>query len=560
MSMERTMKPYEVPAAERLAAAAAGVATENTGLAILRVVRAHGIETVFGIPGTHNLEFYRHLPRLGIRAVTSRHEQGAGYAADAWAQRTNLPGVVIATSGPGLLNALSSAGTAYCESRPMLILAPGPARGKEGSTVGTLHETKNQLGAASAVMDLAVRVQSAEEAVAAVHAAFEVFRGPRPRPVYIEVPLDLLEAEAVLDEAALAPREAAVPVQAPDAAILAAAELLRTAERPALLLGRGSRGARAELLSLAEMLGAPVVTSSNGKGVIPESHPLSIGAELRLPAAVEVLEQADVLFVAGSKVAVGEFMTGPLAPSGKVIRIDADALQLDVGLPVSNGIVGRCELELPRLLEAVRGGAGSSAPAQPWCDVAAVRAACVAEALAADGASVTVAQRIVSALPPGTIVTGDSSQISYNGIAEAFRAEEPGECITMITYATLGYGVPAAIGAKLAAPDRPVVCVTGDGALMFSALEMQTATEQGLDITVICVDNGGYGEIQQNEEDRGIAPIAVQLSQPNWPLLADALGGTGFAVTDPAQLEAMIASAIATPGVSLVHVPLSLCA
>lgn len=556
MSTDHGVRSFEAPEDERRAAEAAGVSAVNTGLAILRIVRAHGIDTIFGIPGTHNLEFYRHLPRLGMRAVTSRHEQGAGYAADAWAQRSELPGVVITTSGPGLLNALSAAGTAYCESRPMLILAPGPARGRETSTIGTLHETKHQLGAVSSVIDVAVRVQSAEEAVAAVHAAFEVFRGPRPRPVYIEVPLDLLEEAASIDEAKLAPRQAAAAVPASAALIETAAQLLRSARRPAILAGRGSRNARAQLRELAEQLGAPVVTSSNGKGVLPESHALSIGAELRLSPAVAVLNEADVLLVVGSKVAIGEFSAGALAPGGHVIRIDADDTQINVGLPVTTAIVGRSEIELPRLVAAVRSDADRSEAARPWCDVAAVRAACAHEARAASGDSVAVAERIVSALPAGVIVTGDSSQISYNGIAEAFRAEAPGECINMITYATLGYGVPAAIGAKLASPDREVVCVTGDGALMFSVVELQTATEQGLDLTVICVDNGGYGEIQQNEEDRGIDPIAVQLSQPDWPLLAQALGATGFAVTEAAELEAVVERAVSARGVSLVHVPM----
>lgn len=556
MNDEDGAKRFEAPEAERLAAEAAGVSAVNTGLAMLRIVRAHGIDTIFGIPGTHNLEFFRHLPRLGIRAVTSRHEQGAGYAADAWAQRSELPGVVITTSGPGLLNALSSAGTAYCESRPMLILAPGPARGREASTIGTLHETKDQLGAVSSVIDAAVRVQSAEEAVEAVHAAFDVFRGPRPRPVYIEVPLDLLEEAANIDEAMLVQRSALAAEPASHALIEAAAEMLRSAQRPAILAGRGSRNARAELRELAEQLGAPVVTSSNGKGVLPESHALSIGAELRLAPAVAVLDEADVLLVVGSKVAIGEFSAGPLAPRGRVIRIDADEAQINVGLPVTTAIVGRSELELPRLLQAVQLGLDRSAAAESWCDVPSVRAACEREALEASGESVAIAERIVSALPPGAIVTGDSSQISYNGIAEAFRAEAPGECINMITYATLGYGVPAAIGAKLASPDREVVCVTGDGALMFSVVELQTASEQGLDLTVICVDNGGYGEIQQNEEDRGIEPIAVQLSQPDWPLLARALGANGFAVQEAAELEAVVARAVAAKGVSLVHVPM----
>lgn len=558
MTTAQAVPGVAVPEAERRAALAAGVHPENTGLAIMRVVRGYGVDTVFGIPGTHNLEFYRHLPRLGIRAVTSRHEQGAGYAADAWAQRTELPGVVVATSGPGLLNALSAAGTSYCESRPMLILAPGPARGHTGSTVGTLHETKDQLGAASSVIDMAVRVGNAAEAVEAVHAAFELFRGPRPRPAYIEVPLDLLEEAAVLDEAVLAPREVAPAAAAPAAEIDSAVELLLAAKRPAILAGRGSRRSREQLRELAEQLGAPVVTSSNGKGVIPESHPLAVGAELRLAPAVEVLEGADVLLIVGSKIAVGEFMTGPLSPRGAVIRIDADAAQIRVGPTLAATIVGRSEAEVPRLLAGVRGGLAGAEQASPWCDVAAVREACAAEAMRTSRASVTVATRIVSALPHGVIVTGDSSQISYNGIAEAFRPDAPGECLNMITYATLGYGVPAAIGAKLASPERPVVCVTGDGALMFSVVELQTAVEQGLDLTVVCVDNGGYGEIEQNEVDRGIAPIAVQLRQPEWPLLARAFGGTGFTVAEAPQLEATVARAVSTPGVCLVHVPMGL--
>ncbi|NDU79385.1 thiamine pyrophosphate-binding protein, partial [Actinomadura sp. DSM 109109] len=147
----------------------------------------------FGIPGTHNLEFYRHLRALGIHAVTTRHEQGAGYAADGWAQQTGLPGVVITTSGPGLLNALSAAGTAFCESRPLILLSPGAPMGEEFADRGDLHETKDSTGAVGAVVEWSRRVHSSTEAVQAVHDAFELFRYGRPRPVHIEVPLNVLE-------------------------------------------------------------------------------------------------------------------------------------------------------------------------------------------------------------------------------------------------------------------------------------------------------------------------------------------------------------------------------
>lgn len=543
----------EIPAAERAAALAAGVDPDNVGLAVLRLIRGYGVDTVFGIPGTHNLEFYRHLDRLGIRAVTSRHEQGAGYAADGWSQRTRLPGVVITTSGPGLLNALSAAGTAYCESRPMLILAPGVARGAEFADIGALHETKDQRAAAAAIVEWARRVDSAQEAVDAVHDAFELFRTGRPRPVYIEIPLDLLEAAAEIDPESLLPRAVPSPQQAEESAVAAAAEVLLAAKRPAILAGGGAIPGAAALRELAERLGAPVVTSLNGKGVLSESHPLSLGSELRLGAAREVLNSSDALLVVGSKIGESELWGGRVAPQGDVIRVDILESQRDKNLAATHALVGDSAAVLPQLVSAL--GSGSAAPSQ---DLDAVRAATHAEAASFAPLESRVAERIARALPADAIVTGDSSQITYYGMTSAVRAEQPGSLMYMAAYATLGYGLPAAIGAKLASPERPVVGVLGDGALMFSVQEFQTAIEQGVNITIVCVDNGGYGEIKQNEADRGIAPVGVVLSQPNWVRLVDAFGGTGFSVRAADDLESVLKQAISHTGVTLVHVPLDL--
>lgn len=209
----------------------------TTGWIILETLSNYGIDAVFGIPGTHNLEFYRPLTHFGIRAVTTRHEQGAGYGADGWSLQTGKPGVVLTTSGPGLLNALSAAGTAYCESRPMIILSPGPARGKEFADVGTLHETKDQLAAASAIVEWGRRVQTVDEAVQAVHDAFELFATTRPRPVYIEVPLDLLEEESDIGATKLQAKKFPAPGIADAAQVTAAADLLRDAKNPVILAG-----------------------------------------------------------------------------------------------------------------------------------------------------------------------------------------------------------------------------------------------------------------------------------------------------------------------------------
>ncbi|HEY8281729.1 MAG TPA: thiamine pyrophosphate-binding protein [Leifsonia sp.] len=554
-----------VDRAESDAAAAAGVAIDNAGRAVMQTIRAYGVDTVFGIPGTHNLEFYRPLARLGIHAVTARHEQGAGYAADGWAQRTGMPGVVVTTSGPGLLNALSAAGTAYCESRPLIILSPGVALGAEFADVGTLHETKDPTAASGAIVEWSRRVVSAAEAVQAVHDAFELFRTGRPRPVHIEIPLDVLEGAAdvpsVEREARPHPGFRAAEVDA----VTRAARILAGAARPAIVVGGGSTRAGASVTALAERLGAPVVSTLNGKGTVPESHPLAIGAELRLAAARDVVNGADAVLIVGAKVGEAELWGGVIAPQAPVIRVDILAGQGQKNVASDIVLVGHAEAVVPQLLDAIGGaGAGGGAgAAAAWVDLDDVRSACIQQAGAFHEVTDRAGRLIAAALPARAVVAGDSSQITYLGMASAVRQDEPHAFLYTPAYATLGYGLPAAIGAAVAESSRgrdarPVVCVVGDGALMFAVQEFATAVEQGLDLTVVCYDNGGYSEIEQNERDRGIPPIGVRLSQPDWAALADAFGARGWRVRTLHELEPALREAQASRGVNLVHVPASL--
>ncbi|RGE24184.1 thiamine pyrophosphate-binding protein [Leucobacter sp. wl10] len=522
----------------------------TTGWVIVETLRRYGIDTVFGIPGTHNLEFYRPLEELGIRPVTSRHEQGAGYAADGWSLQTGKPGVVITTSGPGLLNALSAAGTAYCESRPMILLSPGPARGEEFADVGTLHETKDQLGAASAIVEWGRRVQTAEEAVEAVHDAFELFATTRPRPVYIELPLDLLEEETGIAAEALAAREFA-PAPLPDASAIAeAAALLASAEDPVILAGGGSRGATGELRAIAERLGAPVVTTGNGKGVLDERHPLSLGSNLRLPAARGRARDADVLLVVGSKLGAAELWVDRLEARGAVIRVDLLESQLDKNQPATVGLAG----DARAVLAAIAAELGEGEPLDGAPGAAETRAAARDECAELSPENTALAEAIAAALPQNAIVATDSSQIAYWGLLNVLRASQPNSTPYMTTYATLGYGLPAALGARIASPGRPSFVVTGDGALMFSMNEFITVVEQGEDVTVIVVDNGGYAEIKQNEADAGIAPVGVDLLQPDWVAVADAFGGTGRRTGSPGELRTAVEAAAREGGLQLIHI------
>lgn len=532
----------------------------TTGWAVMETIRGYGIDVIFGIPGTHNLELYRPLAQLGIRAVTTRHEQGAGYAADAWHLRTGLPGVVVTTSGPGLQNVMSAVGTAFCESRAMLVVSPGVALGAEFADVGTLHETKNATQMAGAVAAWSRRVESGAEAVEAVHEAMAAFRSVRPRPVHIEIPLDVLEGPSGVDAEARAPRPA--PAEAPidEEAIRRAALALARAERPAILVGGGGRAAGAEVRTLATLIDAPIITTLNGKGTVPESDPRSIGSNLRLEAVRSLAEDADVLLVIGSKLGEAELWAPSLQPRGTVVRIDISEAQLRKNLADEVdviGLVGEARACAARIASLIEGDAAAGAPAgrEPSdARIARTRAALIEEARDLAPEPMELARRIARALPEGTIVAGDSSQIDYMGMGTVFASAEPGQFLYMATYATLGYGLPAGIGAKVASPDKPVAVAVGDGALMFSVNELATAIEQGLDLVVICVDNGGYAEIAENQRDRGYDEIGVKLAQPDWAALCTAFGGGGIRVAEGEDPAAAIRAAFDRGGVQLVHI------
>ncbi|GAA4283325.1 5-guanidino-2-oxopentanoate decarboxylase [Brevibacterium daeguense] len=532
------------------------IVTANVGRDVLRVLRGYGIDTVFGIAGTHNLEFYRHLPELGFREVTTRHEQGAGFAAGGWSLQTGLPGVVITTSGPGLLNVLSSVATAYAESRPLVVLTPGPPRGEEFADIGSLHETKDSEAAAAAVAAWARRVSSGQEAVDAVHEAFGLFRTGRPRPVVIEIPLDVLEGPSDCAPEQLEPVAAPAPAEGDAELIAAAARLLESAESPVILAGGGSLSAAADVRALAERLGAPVLTTLNGRGVIPESHPLALGATLRMQAAAELADSADVLLVIGSKVGVAELWTGPLRPRGSVIRVDRIESQLTKNLPAAIGIRGDSRAVLPALLELI-------GTPEADLDARAARAAEARERIeresrAAHPEIVELCDDIAAAVPDDVILGGDSSQVCYYGTANHVPVQHPNSYLYMAAHATLGFGLPASIGAKLAAPRRPVVAVIGDGALMFSIQELVTARQENLDLVVVCVDNGGYQEIEENEGSRGIPPIGVRLTQPDWAQLAAACGWNGTDIADRRELTPALRSALDRGGLHFIHVPFAL--
>jgi len=516
----------------------------NGGSAIVETLAVHGVDSIFGIPGTHNLEIYRHLPPAGIRAITPRHEQGAGYAAEAYARVTGRPGVVVSTSGPGLTNTMTAASTAYAESQPMLVLSSGLPTGAEGRDLGQLHEAKNITEAMAQLVRWSRRVRSADEAATAVTEAFDSFTGARPRPVHIEIPIDVLEQRWAGEPrtAAKAPAPEADPT-----AVGRVAEVLAAAAAPMIIAGGGAVDAQRELTALAEALGAPVATTVNGKGVLDEAHPLSVGASVRLRALQKAAADSDALLVVGSELGDSDLWEGQIR-GRTVIRCDIDPAQLDKNCPADHALAGDAAATVAALAAALPGRRPLSAER-----ATALRAACRDEAAKDADVYADINAAVRAALPAEAVLCGDSSQVTYFGSVHFFDLPAPRRFCYSPGYATLGYGLPAGLGAAVGRPGTPVAVLVGDGALMFSVQELVTLVEQRLPVPVVVVDNGGYREIRDQEAARGIPPIGVELRTPDLAAMAVAMGARGVRTTSTADLTDFVDAALGADGPTLIH-------
>ncbi|GAA2381455.1 5-guanidino-2-oxopentanoate decarboxylase [Nonomuraea africana] len=516
--------------------------------AVVGALRDNGVETVFGIPGTHNLELYRQLASSDIRHVAPRHEQGGGYAADAYARVSGRPGVCVTTSGPGLTNIATAAATAYADSVPLLVISPGPPLGQDRADVGWLHEVKDQRAAMDALYDRSVRVSSPAQAAAVIHETFARWRVERTRPVHLELPLDVLESP--WDGQAPGPLTSATLVPS-GTALSAALDALRGATAPLIVLGGGAIDAAAPAARLAELLGAPVATSVSAKGVVPESHPLSLGASVGLGPVQEAIEAADVLLVAGSELADSDLWGVRLHPRGTVIRVDVDLRQLHKNVPARIAIHGDAATVLGALADALRGHAPA---AEGRARAARLRDAAAEAAMSVGAAWRPVQDVLRDCLPADTIVAGDSAQVSYLGTVPFWPMDGPRRFVYPTGYATLGYAVPAAIGAKLAAPDRTVIALAGDGGTLFSVQELAVAAELRLTLPVIVMNNHGYAEIREEMVARDIPPVAVDIDGVDFAALGRAFGGRGERPADLSELPGAVKRALDADGPTVIEV------
>ncbi|MDV8070708.1 5-guanidino-2-oxopentanoate decarboxylase [Rhodococcus sp. IEGM 1366] len=516
----------------------------NGGQALVAALEAHGIRVVFGIPGTHNLPIYGALAGSQITHVLTRHEQGAGYAADGYARATGQPGVAVTTSGPAILNAAAAAAQAYSDSIPVLLISPGLPLRHPGHGNGILHEIKDQIGALDSIVGHSQRVTSVEEIPLAVAQCFAAMTSGRPRPAFLEIPLDLLDEAA--DVRILGPVTLA-PVAAAEGDLVRARTLLVAADAPLIIAGGGSSTAATELRELAELLGAPVITTTNGKGVLPESHPLGLGAGVHLPSVADLVNESDVVLAVGTELAPSDFWNGPLDADGKLIRVDIDPTSLYTNAIPSVALVGDASLTVRALMEGL-----DRSPAEERAEGWRTR-------LRVDSRSegknyLGIVEALAKALDEDAILAGDSTMACYYGAMANLPLHRPRSFLYPTGVGTLGYGLPAAIGAKVAVGERQVVAMLGDGGIMFTVAELAAASELRVPLPIIVVDNGGYGEIRDEMVGRADPVHAVGLAPIDFPALARSMGCLGVGLDSAEQLTDALTKAFAADRPTVIHI------
>jgi 5-guanidino-2-oxopentanoate decarboxylase len=519
----------------------------SVGRYIVALLAANGIDTVFGIPGVHNLEFYRGLAATGLRHILVRHEQNAGFAADGFARASGRPAAAFVISGPGLTNILTAVAQAKTDSVPMLILASTPVESSLAKGWGVLHELDDQRALAAGVAGTARSARSAQDARDHLREAFASFQLGRQRPAYLEVPLDLLSESTSLRPERFA-HVGGGPQPAP-AVVERAVGLLAGAQRPMIVAGGGARAAGVQLRKLVEALDGYLVTTVAGKGLLPERHPANLGASLQFRPTQELVSRADVVLAVGTELSETDFYSGSrLEMTGRLIRIDMDATKLADHYAADVGIWGDAAASLDALVQALSGPDRAQRRWRSELGPASIHRTRIEEQFnAVSRTCARLLEAIRAAIPDDAAVFSDMTQVAYLG-NYAFTAERPGTWFHPSGYGTLGYALPAAIGALIAEPGRPALALAGDFGFQFTSQELATAVELQLRLPVIIWNNSALGQIRDDMVAAGIPPTGVVGHNPDFPALARAYGAHAERVRGPQELTEAIRSALLRPG------------
>jgi acetolactate synthase-1/2/3 large subunit len=521
------------------------MARMTTAEAVVETLLAHGVDTLFALPGVHNDHLFDAAHRASdrMRVIHPRHEQTAAYMALGAALVTGKPAAFAVVPGPGILNASAALLLARAMGAPVVALAGQIPSFAIDQGHGHLHEIHDQIGLLRHIVKWGERIRSPQEASVRVADAIGVAVSGRSGPVALECAID------VWGQAAEVSLVQPVPVSAPCAdplAIAAAADLLAKARRPLIVVGGGAMDAGQEVVAIAEMLQAPVSSFRRGRGVIPTSHPLAVS----FTEGHGLWKTADVVLAVGTRLYWQQANWG-VDDGLAVVRLDIDPDEIGRFRRPACGLLGDAAVTLRALAAelASRGGAWAANRELPT-----VRAA-FAERLGRHEPVMGFVRAIRAALPEDGIYVEDVTQVGFASRL-AFPVFSPRTFLSPGYQDTLGWGYGTALGAQAAAPGRKVVLATGDGGFMFQATELATAMHHKLPVVVVVFDDGAFGNVRRIQAQQyGNRLIASDLTNPDFVRFAESFGMAAFRATTPDGLEDALREAFALNAPALVHVP-----
>ena len=527
------------------------------GEALVRSLVQEGVEVVFGIPGVQMYGVSAALrDEPDIRMITTRHEQASTYMADGYARASGKPGVALVIPGVGVYNAASGLATAYSRSSPVLLIAGQIPRSQIGRDLGGVHEVLHQAEVVRPVTKWREQVLTPKAVPDAVTEAFRQMRTGRPRPVYIEAPPETMveKDEVVLRNPAPVSEIVPSPGQLEEVA-----QVIANAQLPLIFAGGGVARSNAEhaLLELVEATNIPVVTSGGGKGAIPDSHPLCYGSCVTPAGEIhemnqlyEVMEAADVVIGIGTRFSLGN----PAGEASTLININIDDTDLTRIQMNTIPLHGDAKATIEALILHVVDAQATKRPS-PAEAVAAARRLIAYFDIREKEPQYPILEAIQRGAPDDSFIVWGVTQFGYYARTH-YQVNQPKTFIDSGYSFNLGYAFPTALGVKVAQPDRPVLCVAGDGGFMYNASELSTAVRYGINLVTIVFNNDSYGNVARDLDEFFGGTYETDLTNPDFVEFAESFGAVGMRANDPLELETLIPAALDQQAPVVIDVPI----
>lgn len=521
--------------------------TLTGGEAIVSGLVAHGVDTVFGLPGAQVYGLFDAFHQAQLKVIGARHEQACGYMAFGYARSSGRPGVFSVVPGPGVLNASAALLTAFGCNEPVLCVTGQVPTQFLGKGRGHLHEMPDQLATLRTYVKWADRIEYPGNAPTVVARAFQEMMSGRRGPASVEMPWDVFTQRA---ETAAAQVLEPLPTPRPDPDLVRqAAALIKTSKAPMIFVGSGAIEAGEEILELAEMIDAPVVAFRSGRGIVSNAHELG----LTMAAAYKLWPTTDLMIAIGTRAELpASGFRWPYQPSGlKSIRIDIDPVEMR-RIISDTAIVTDARAGTADLVAAVKkAGYARTRGRREAIREATATAQAEIQRIQPQMAYLNILREV---LPANAIVTDELSQVGFASWY-GFPVYRPRTFITSGYQGTLGSGFPTALGAKVANPDKPVVAITGDGGFMFGVQELSTAVQFNIGVVTLVFNNNAYGNVRRDQRERFDGRVvASDLVNPDFVKLAESFGVAAARVTAPDQFKAVLEKALAHGGPYLISV------